>query len=130
MALRLHLRNGVYLADCVIEGERRPEVLGIVDSGASVTYVTMDTLRQAKLKPTGEAQKFLCVHGQNHAGIETRSYHGVITLGAKSESGGVYAIDARLSAGDLSAGAVLGRDILRHFNVDLHWMDGTGLMAA
>ncbi len=53
MALRLHLRNGVYLADCVIGGKNRLETLGIVDSGASVTYVTTDTLSQAKLEPTG-----------------------------------------------------------------------------
>jgi len=130
MALRLHLRNGVYLADCVIGGKNRLETLGIVDSGASVTYVTTDTLSQAKLEPTGEAQKFLCVHGKNHAGIETRSYHGTVTLGTKSGSRKAYAIDTRLAVGGLRAGAVLGRDVLCHFNVDLHWMDGTGLMAA
>lgn len=130
MVLCLHLRNGVYLADCVIGGKNRLETPGIVDSGASVTYVTMDALSQAKLEPTGEAQKFLCVHGKNHAGIETRSCHGAATLGTKSESRKAYATDARLAVGGLRAGAVLGRDVLCHFNVDLHWMDGTGLMAA
>ncbi|RNJ71308.1 MAG: hypothetical protein EB833_06605 [Thaumarchaeota archaeon S13] len=128
MKIHLQLRDGAYLASCKIVGRRLVDIVGIVDSGASVTYVTMETLKLAKLEPTGEAQRFLCVHGQSHAGIETRSYHGTITLGTGSGSGKVYAIDARLAAGDQSVGAVLGRDILRNFNVSLYWKNGIGFL--
>lgn len=118
----------MYLADCTIRGKHRLDLLGVVDSGSSITHVTTDARKRAGLEPTGYSQKFLCVHGQNHAGIEPKSHHGVITIGTVSGDGTACELDASPAVGGLRIGAVLGRDVLQHFNVDLHWRDGTGLL--
>jgi len=114
----------------MIEGTSRLEIMGVVDSGASITYVTKDVRKRAGLEPTGDSQRFLCVHGKNHAGIETKSYRGVVTLGTVYGNGTVYELDARPTVGGLRVGAVLGRDMLHSFNVALNWKDRTGFLAA
>jgi len=105
-------------------------LLGIVDSGFSITYVTEETCRDARLEPTGKPRKFMCVHGKSHAGIETKSYHGTVTLGTTPCTSIVYAIDAHIVVGGQRVDAILGRDALQHFNVGLEWLDGTGHLDA
>lgn len=77
------------LADCALVGNHRLEILGLVDSGASVTYVTAEAHKRAGLEPTGKSQKFMCGHGQHHAGIETKSYFGVVALGTVRKRDGL-----------------------------------------
>jgi len=128
MAVRLRLVAGVFLDECELRGKEGLSLLGIVDSGASPTYVTVEARRSAHLEPTGRSKTFMCVHGKNHAGIATRSYYGRVMLGTKSGGGIVYEIDAPLAVGGLRVGVVLGRDMLQHLNVALNWKDGTGFL--
>ncbi|MDD9825542.1 MAG: hypothetical protein OXU86_02015 [Thaumarchaeota archaeon] len=116
----------MYLAACMLNGQHR--LLGIVDSGASNSYVTAETRKRADLEPTGRSQTFMCIHGMLHKDARLTAYRGLLTLGTRSGSGTVYEIDARLAVGGLSVGAVLGRDVLRNFNVALNWLDGTGFL--
>jgi len=128
MKIQLQTKNGVYLAACMLNGQHR--LLGIVDSGASNSYVTAETRKLANLEPTGRSQTFMCVHGILHKDLKLIAYKGMLTLGTKSGSGTVYEINASLAVGGLRIGAVLGRDVLRNFNVALNWLDGTGFLVA
>ncbi|RNJ73125.1 MAG: hypothetical protein EB832_02450 [Thaumarchaeota archaeon S14] len=60
MAVRLRLVAGVFLDECELRGKEGLSLLGIVDSGASPTYVTVEARRSAHLEPTG-SQKRSCV---------------------------------------------------------------------
>jgi len=128
MAARPRLAGGVSMAGCWLRGREGIDLLGIVDSGAPVTHAATEARRRARLEPTGKSRAFMCVHGQNHAGIATSSYRGKVTLGARSGTETVYEIDARLVVGGRSVGAVLGRDVLQNFDVGLNWRSGTGFL--
>ncbi|MDD9809306.1 MAG: hypothetical protein OXU25_05680 [Thaumarchaeota archaeon] len=63
-----------------------------------------------------------------HKGARLTAYRGLPALGTRSGSGTVYEIDARLAVGGLGVGAVLGRDVLRNFNVAPNWPGATGFL--
>ncbi|RNJ72258.1 MAG: hypothetical protein EB832_04125 [Thaumarchaeota archaeon S14] len=127
-AMRLQLREGVFLVKCTLGAKEKIELMGIIDSGSSRTYVSKKACERARLKPKGSREDVMCVHGKKHRGAPVQYYRGLVSLGTKSGSGTVYEIDVRPVVGGLHVDVVHGRDILRHFKVTLNWRDGTGML--
>jgi len=128
MRVPLQMRGGVFLAKCKLVGQGKTDILGIVDSGSSVTFVSTHACGLARLKYKGSEKKFMCVHGKAHRQIGVKRYRGTVTVGTGSGSGFVYALDVRPTVGGLRADAVLGRDVLQNFDVGLNWRAGTGFL--
>lgn len=128
MRIPLQKRGDVFLAKCKLVGQRKMDILGIVDSGSSVTFVSTHACELAELKYKGSEKKFMCVHGKAHRQASVKRYRGVVTVGEVSGSGLVYELDVRPAVKGLRADAVLGRDVLRNFDVGLNWRAGTGFL--
>ena len=125
-AMPLKMRGDTLLANCALGGPSGIKILGVIDSGSSISFLSETACERAKLKYKGSENKFMCIHGKGHRKIDVRCYRGVIVVGTKAGSGTVYALDVRPTVNGMRVDAVLGRDILRHFRVTLDWRDGTG----
>lgn len=128
MRILLQVREGVFLAKCKLVGQVKMNILGIVDSGSSVTFVSTHACERAGLKYKGSVKKIMCVHGKAHRQIDVKRYRGTVIVGTKTGSGLVYELDVRPSVMGLRADAVLGRDVLRNFDAGLGWRAGTGFL--
>jgi len=128
MAIPLQKRGDMFLAECSLEGLEGVKLLGIVDSGASTSYVASKVCDRARLKYKGSRSDILCVHGKEHREIDIEYYRGTVTVGTKSGCGMVYKIDIRPRIAGVSVDAILGNDVLRHFNIALNHRDGTGFL--
>lgn len=126
MEIPLQKRGNTFLAKCTLGLPNGIDLLGIIDSGSSVSFVSPRARELAHLKYKGSESKFMCIHGKSHRKADVMCYRGVIVVGTRAGSGTVYALDVRPSVAGLRVDAVLGRDILRHFRVTLDWRDGTG----
>lgn len=70
----------------------------------------------------------MCVHGKAHRQIGVRRYRGSVVVGTERGGSFVYALDVRPAVKGLRADAVLGRDVLRNFDVGLNWRSGAGFL--
>lgn len=103
--------------------------MGIVDPGASTSYVTSKICERAQLKYRGARKDILCVHGKGHRELGTKYYRGTTMVGTKSGCGVVYEIGVRPRVAGAVVDAILGNDVLRHFNIALNHRDGAGFLA-
>lgn len=129
MAIPLQKRGDMFLAECSLEELEGVKLLGIVDPGASTSYLASKVCERAQLKYRGTRSDILCVHGKEHRALKVKYYRGTITVGTKSGCGTVYAIDIRPRITGVSVDAILGNDVLHHFNIALNHRDGTGFLA-
>lgn len=128
MAISLQKRGDTFLAECSLEEMGGVKLLGIVDSGASTSYVASKICDRAQLKYRGTKKSILCIHGKDHRMLGIRYYRGTITVGTKSGCGMACEIDVRPKVEGTSVDAILGNDVLRHFNIALNHRDGTGFL--
>ena len=126
MAMPLKMRGDTFFVECKLGGANKLDLLGVIDSGSSVSFLSETACERAKLEYKGSENKFMRIHGKGHRKIDARRYRGVIVVGTKAGSGTVYSLDVRPTVNGMRVDAVLGRDILRHFRVTLDWRDGTG----
>lgn len=126
----LQRRGDTFLVECKLEALNQINLLGIIDSGSSVTFLSEKVCERASLKYKGSKDKFMRIRGKGHRKAAVRCYRGTITVGTKSGSGIVYALDVRPTVDGMRVDAVLGRDVLRHFKVTLDWRNGTGILEA
>lgn len=71
MRILLQVREGVFLAKCELAGQATIGILGIVDSGSSVTFVSTHACERAGLKYKGSVKKKLCACMEKPTGKST-----------------------------------------------------------
>lgn len=128
MAIPLKKHGVAFLVECSLEELDGVKLWGIVDSGASITYVTSKIRERAQLKHKGTRKDILCVHGKNHKSLGIKYYRGKIAVGTKSGCGTVYEINVRPKVAGISVDAILGHDVPQHFNIALNHRDATGFL--
>lgn len=126
--IKLEGRNGAFFARCTLRASPDIEMWGIVDSGASVTFLAPSMCDRARLKYKGTQDGVVCVHGKRHADLGVRFYRAAMTLGNVTVNDRVYEYDGKLGFGGIQAHAILGRNILCNFDVNLGWLDGKGVL--
>lgn len=128
MRIPLQKRGNKFLVECTLEELGDAKLLGIVDTGSSFTLVSSKICERAKLKPKGDTDKVMCIHGKSHTKISVPRYRGTIAVGTKSGSGTVYEINVRPVVAGLRADVIVGCDVLQHFRMTLDWVNGTGFL--
>ncbi len=57
---------------------------------------------------------------------KVRTYHGTVVVGDKTGSGIVYELGGGLEVSGIAIDAILGHDVLKHFDGRLSWKSGFG----
>lgn len=128
MRMPIQKRGNKFLVECTLEELGETKLLGIVDPGSSLTFVSSKICERARLKFKGNARKITRVHGKSHAKIKVPYYRGTITVGTRPGNGTVYGINVRPAVAGLRADVIVGYDVLRHFRLTLDWVNGTGFL--
>jgi len=126
--MRLEERNGLFFAKCVLHATPDMEIWGLVDSGSVVTFLTSSVCERAGLKYKGKQPGIVCSHGKSHRDIKIDTYRSVITLGGITVKCTSLAYNGRLGAGGIRADAILGHNVLCHFDGSLGWKGRTGTL--
>lgn len=126
MILPLQVADGRFAARCALLGDPDQEILGVVDSGATITCVDARTCDRADLRFAGYSGRVRCVH-RNHREV-VKSYFGSINIWGRTEHTTVYELDMGPESERGWVNAILGWDVLGGFRVTMDGPSGTGSM--
>lgn len=76
MRIPIKKRGDKFLVECTLEELGETKLLGIVDPGSSLTFVSSKICERARLKFKGDMDKLMCVHGKSHAKVSVPYYRG------------------------------------------------------
>jgi len=124
MIIPLQAADGRFAAKCSLLGSPNQDLLGVVDSGATVTCVDVRTRKRAGLKFAGESVRLKCVHREHHVVLDT--YFGHIDTCGRTEHTRVFELDMGPESDAGGINAILGWDVLGGLRVTLDGPGGTG----
>jgi len=124
MILPLQVAGDRFAARCVLRGKPDQEILGTVDTGATVTCVDVRTCRQAGLEFAGEDARLRCVHREHREVL--RTYFGNIDICGRAEHARVYELDMGPEHERGGVNAILGLDVLGSIKITIDVPGGTG----
>jgi len=124
MILPLQVADDRFAARCVLLGKPDQEILGTVDTGATVTCVDVRTCRRSGLRFAGEDARLRCVHREHREVL--RTYFGHIGICGKMEYVTVYELDMGPEHERGGVNAILGLDVLGSLNITMDVPGGTG----
>jgi len=126
MNLPLPVLDGKFIARCSLLGSPNQDLLGVIDTGSTVTGVDVQTCRRAGLKFAGESDRVRCVH-RGHREV-VRSYLGHIVICGRTEYTTVYELDMGPESVETGINAILGWDVLGDLKITLDRPRSAGTM--
>ena len=127
MTVRLQRHGDMFLSRCALAERPGYELVALVDSGAADTFISTNTCQLAGLQHMSSSGNVGCIHGDEHMMVEVARYRGTLILDGHATHKAFFAMPDPVIGG-MYLDAVLGRDVLCHFDVRLNWRDGFGTM--
>jgi len=124
MILPLQVAGDRFAARCVLRGKPDQEILGTVDTGATVTCVDVRTCRQAGLEFAGEDARLRCVHREHREAL--RAHFGNVGICSKMEYVTVYEPDTGPERERGGVDAILGPGAPGGLRITMGVPGGTG----
>ncbi len=125
MSLPLQVANGRFAAKCSLLGNPDQELLGVIDTGATVTCVDARVCRLANLRFSGDVV-LRCVHQSHRDVVSTR--FGDISICGVTVRTTIHELDMGPESARGGVNAILGWDVLGEFRVTLDRPCGTGML--
>jgi len=122
--ITLHKEENAFFVKLTIN-EKPFEAL--VDSGAQMSYLNYQKCVENGLVCRGGRKGLTCIHGTLHMNLEIPVYEGKIELGDFSQDNKIFfSLGDDVSIGLKKIEAIIGRDIMKNFSVNLDWKNCTG----
>jgi len=124
MILPLQVVDGRFAVRCLLQGNPDQELLGVIDSGATVTCVDARACDLANLRFSGESARLKCVYREHVVVLDT--YFGHIDICGGTEHTTVFELDMGTEYERAGINAILGWDVLRGLKISMEGPTGTG----
>ena len=122
-------KNDAFFVDIKIRGKTEATFKALIDTGASVSYVVNDGCLDNGLVFRGTNKDVVCIHGKKHSGFSVPVYRGDILIGdILTPNVIIIGLGDDVTMGSEKIEAVLGRNILKRFEVNLDWKNCRGEM--
>jgi len=116
-----------FFVKVTVKGKTTKDLEALIDSGATHSFVANSECLDNGLIFDGARSGLLCIHGTQHKGVEIPVYKGELELGDFSQKDiEIFGLDDTVTVGSKKIEAVLGRNMLSHFTVNLDWKNCKG----
>jgi len=121
----LSKEENAFFVNVQVKGIPKP-IDALIDTGAKHSFVSNKICIDNKLDFKGAFGGSMCIHGLVHNDVKIPVYETEITVGSFTRNLRINGLSEGLTVGSKKIEAVLGRDVLENFVLNLNWITCTG----
>lgn len=120
--------DDAFYVSLLVKGKSQKTLDALIDSGARSSYVANNICIDKGLRFVGSRSGGTCIHGKIHENLKVPVYKGNIEIGTFSKEIDVIGLSDDITVGSEKVDAIIGRNILQNFTVNLDWKNCKGDM--